>query len=269
MIAYRAILDVPRALAQYLGRLLQAERRERCTPRDSRALTCFQQAVFGLRWFRENRDVPALARDHGISRATGYRYLAEVIDVLADRAPDLHEALRRAKADGATHVVLDGKLFAGDRLGEKTISVKGEQIDAWYSGKTRAPGGNIQAVMAPTGSHCGSPTWNPAQRTISPAPATTSSGPCTGPPLSSICPPWPTTATRAPGSAYTPPSNNPQAGKSSTWTRARTTRCCAACSSSENADSHCSPADGDRYAHHRQPPQNRGHHQSRTRTHPS
>jgi len=151
VIAYRAILDVPRALAQHLGRLLQAERRERCTPRDSRALTCFQQAVFGLRWFRENRDVPALARDHGISRATGYRYLAEVIDVLADRAPDLHETLRRAKAEGATHVVLDGKLFAGDRLGEKTTSVKGEQIDAWYSGKARAPGGNIQAVMAPDG----------------------------------------------------------------------------------------------------------------------
>jgi hypothetical protein len=31
--------------------------------------------VFGLRWFRQNVDVPALARDHGISRATGYRYL--------------------------------------------------------------------------------------------------------------------------------------------------------------------------------------------------
>jgi hypothetical protein len=35
------MLDVPRALAQYLGRLLQAERRERGTRRRSRALTCF------------------------------------------------------------------------------------------------------------------------------------------------------------------------------------------------------------------------------------
>ncbi|WP_222598588.1 hypothetical protein [Lentzea tibetensis] len=130
MIAYRAILDVPRALAQYLGRLLHAERRERGTPRRSRALSCFQQAVFGLRWFRENRDVPALARDHGISHATGYRYLAEMIDVLAGQAPELHDALRRAKDDGASHVVPDGKLFVTDRLGEKTTSVKGEQIDA-------------------------------------------------------------------------------------------------------------------------------------------
>ncbi|MGW4116715.1 hypothetical protein ACWEFJ_38070 [Actinosynnema sp. NPDC004786] len=47
----------------------------KATPRRSRALTCFQQAVFALRWFRESRDVPALAHDHGISRATGYRYL--------------------------------------------------------------------------------------------------------------------------------------------------------------------------------------------------
>jgi hypothetical protein len=42
--AYRAILDVPRALAKYLGCLLRAERRERGTPRRSRSLTCFRQA---------------------------------------------------------------------------------------------------------------------------------------------------------------------------------------------------------------------------------
>jgi hypothetical protein len=151
VIPYRAILDVPRALAQYLGRLLKAERRERGTRRDSRALTCFQQAVFGLRWFRQNVDVTALARDHGISRATGYRYLDEVITVLAAQAPDLHEALQRAKQDGVTHLILDGKLFSTDRLGEQTTSVKGEQIDTWYSGKHREPGGNVQAVMEPDG----------------------------------------------------------------------------------------------------------------------
>lgn len=151
MIAYRAMLDVPRALVQYLGRLLQAERRQRGTRRSSRALSCFQQAVFGLRWFRDNRDIPALARDHGISRATGYRYLDEVIGVLAAQAPDLHEALQRAKDNGARHVILDGKLFSSDRLGEKTTSTKGNQIDLWYSGKAHEPGGNIQALSAPDG----------------------------------------------------------------------------------------------------------------------
>jgi hypothetical protein len=151
VIAYRAMLDVPRALAQYLGRLLNAERRARGTRRRSRALTCFRQAVFGLRWFREDRDVSALARDCGISRATGYRYLDEVIEVLAAQAPDLHEALQRAKDNGLTYLVLDGKLFPCDRLGEQTTSVKGEQIDAWYSGKHREQGGNVQALMEPDG----------------------------------------------------------------------------------------------------------------------
>jgi hypothetical protein len=151
VITYRAILDVPRALAQYVARLLKAERRLRGTRRDSRALTCFHQAVFGLRWFRQNLDVPALARDHGISRATGYRYLNEVVTVLAAQAPDLHDVLRKAKQDGVTHLILDGKLFSTDRLSEQTTSVKGEQIDAWYSGKHRKPGGNVQALMEPNG----------------------------------------------------------------------------------------------------------------------
>jgi hypothetical protein len=165
VIAYRAMLDVPRALAQYLARLLQIERRERGTRYRSRALTCFHQAVFGLRWFRDNRDVPALARDHGISRATGYRYLDEVISVLAAQAPDLHDALQRAKQDGATHLILDGKLFSSDRLGEKTTSKKGNQIDLWYSGKAHEPGGNVKALSAPDGSRCGSPRSNQARYT--------------------------------------------------------------------------------------------------------
>lgn len=90
------MLDVPRELAQHLSRLLHIERRRRSTRKNNRALTCFRQAVLGLRWFRQNVEVTALARDHGISRATGYRYLDEVIEVLANQAPDLHEALQKA-----------------------------------------------------------------------------------------------------------------------------------------------------------------------------
>ncbi|WP_239134565.1 transposase family protein [Rugosimonospora africana] len=67
------------------------------------------------------------------------------------QAPDLHDALERAAADGWSHVILDGKLFATDRLAETTTSVKGEQIDAWYSGKHRDFGANIQAIMRPDG----------------------------------------------------------------------------------------------------------------------
>ena len=151
MIAHRATLDVPRELAQFTAKLLAAERRRRGTPRGSRALTCFWQAVLGLRWFRDRTTPDALARDHGISRATAYRYRDEVITVLAQEAPELSQALDRAQEEGLPHVILDGKIIRADRCREKTVSVKGEVIDLWYSGKAHCHGGNVQAVFTPGG----------------------------------------------------------------------------------------------------------------------
>jgi hypothetical protein len=151
VIAYRATLDVPRELAQFVSKLLADERRRRGTPRGSRALNCFRQAVLGLRWFRDRTSPEALARDHGLSRATAYRYVDEVIAVLADEAPDLRQALERAMQEGYSHVILDGTIIPADRCREKTLSVRGEVIDLWYSGKAHAHGGNIQAVLAPDG----------------------------------------------------------------------------------------------------------------------
>jgi hypothetical protein len=151
VIAYRATLDVPRELVWFVAKLLLAERRRRGTPRGSRALTCFWQAVLGVRWFRDRTTADALARDHGISRATAYRYLDEVILVLAQEAPGLREALERASDEGLSHVILNGKIIACDRCTEPAVSVRGEVIDLWYSGKAHAHGGNIQAVTAPDG----------------------------------------------------------------------------------------------------------------------
>ena len=151
MISYGATLDVPRELVLFVAKLLAAERRRRGTPRGSRALTCFGEAVLGLRWFRDRTAPDALARDHGISRATAYRYLDEVIDVLAEQAPDLCQALERAQGQGFSHVILDGKIIPCDRCKEPTVSVKGQAIDLWYSGKAHTHGGNIQAVLAPDG----------------------------------------------------------------------------------------------------------------------
>ena len=52
-------------------------------------------------------------------------------------------------------MILDGKIIPCDRCKEPAISVKGEVIDLWYSGKAHTHGGNIQAVLA-TG---GFPLW--------------------------------------------------------------------------------------------------------------
>lgn len=151
MIAHRATLDVSGELAQYVARLLWAERRLRGTPKGSRALTCFWQAVMVLRWFRGERDIPKLGRDHKVSRATAYRYVDEVVEVLAAQAPDLHGALDRARQDGNAFVIMDGTLLPADRCAEQTVSIKGESIDLWYSGKAHEHAGNVQALSAPNG----------------------------------------------------------------------------------------------------------------------
>lgn len=151
MIPYRAMLDVPAELLRYLSRLLAAERRHRGTPARSRRLTCRDQAILALRWFRDRTRIEALGRDHGVSRATAYRYVAEAVDVLSEQAPGLPEALARAAAEGVPYVILDGKVFATDRCCEPMTSVKGREVDAWYSGKAHRHGGNVQAVMRPDG----------------------------------------------------------------------------------------------------------------------
>jgi hypothetical protein len=151
VIAYRAMLDVPRELVRKIAGLLRCERRRRGTRRNVRALSCWKQALLALVWFRKNEEMTALAAGFGISRATGYRYRDEVVTVVSAQAPDLHEALEQVAEQGWSHVVLDGMVIRTDRCAETTTSVRGDTINAWYSGKHRAPGGNVQAVIRPDG----------------------------------------------------------------------------------------------------------------------
>jgi DDE superfamily endonuclease/Helix-turn-helix of DDE superfamily endonuclease len=151
VITYPAMLDVSGELVRYVGWLLYHERRHRQTPKGSRRLTCFYQALFALAWFRAKPNLRLHGAAFGLSQATAYRYLHEVIDVLAAQAPDLHEALEQAIGDGVPHLILDGKIFDTDRCRIKTTSVKGKTIDVWFSGKTGDFGGNVQALCEPDG----------------------------------------------------------------------------------------------------------------------
>jgi hypothetical protein len=151
VLSYRVILDVPTELALYLARLLGERRREIGTRSATRALSCWRQAVFALAWFRDRPDVARLGKGFGISQATAYRYLAEVIGVLAARAPALGEALERAGEQGPASLILEGKVVAADRCKEKTTSRKGREVDRWYCGKAHGFGGNIQGLFAPSG----------------------------------------------------------------------------------------------------------------------
>ncbi|MEU0002673.1 transposase family protein [Streptomyces microflavus] len=151
MVTYAAMLDVPRHIVVHLSRLLAAHRRRLNTPRGSRALGTFRQAVLVLRWFRERGCVHCLARDAGVSQATGYRYLHEGIDVLAAQAPDLHEVLDRCRTAGMSDVILDGMLVESDRL----AGTRDNGNDLWFSQKHKSFGGNVQFLSAPDGT----PLW--------------------------------------------------------------------------------------------------------------
>lgn len=128
LVTYVAALDVPRHIVEQLARLLTAHRRRICSPRRSRALGPSGQAVLVLRWFRERGCVHRLARDAGISQATGYRYLHEAISVLAEQAPDLHTVLEYCRDRQMTHVILEGTLIRSDCV----AGLRDNGNDLWF-----------------------------------------------------------------------------------------------------------------------------------------
>jgi len=151
VVSYRVMLDVPRELILFVSGLLAAHRCEIGTRKGTRRLGCYRQALFGLAWFRDKGDIPRLGAGFGLPQSTAYRYLDEVIEVVAARAPGLQEQLERALAEGVPYLILDGKVVDTDRCREKTVSRKGEVIDLWYAGKTHDFGGNVQALFYPSG----------------------------------------------------------------------------------------------------------------------
>jgi hypothetical protein len=58
----------------------------------------------------------------------------------------LNSYLERAKDQGFSHVILDGTVVPCDRCKEPAVSVKGEVIDLWYSGKAHTHGGRSGRV---------------------------------------------------------------------------------------------------------------------------
>lgn len=148
MITYRATLDVPQETVWKLSGWLAAHRRALGTRKGRRAATCYRQAVMVLRWFRDDTRMRMLATDAGLALSTAaYRYLHEGISVLAAHAPDLHTVLERARVEGWSHLDLDGTLIETDRIRAKNDNGN----DAWYSGKHRKHGGNVQVLCDPTG----------------------------------------------------------------------------------------------------------------------
>jgi hypothetical protein len=84
---------------------------------------------------------------NGVSAPTAYRYLHEGLTVLADHAPDVSTAPKRAAAAGYTHLNLDCSVIRTGRVAAP--GPKGTNL--WWSGKHKHHGGNVQGNSAPDG----------------------------------------------------------------------------------------------------------------------
>ena len=118
--SYRATLDVPIATVRTISGWLTAHRRAYDIRPHQRACTTWGQAVLVLRWLKDGTDVRTLARDAGVWQATGYRYLHEALEVVAQRSPEITDVLDRLRRDGEPFVCLDGTLVRTDRVATRT-----------------------------------------------------------------------------------------------------------------------------------------------------
>lgn len=107
-----------------------------------RLLTPGRQALLVLAYLRKDETFTEISAGFGVSAATAWRYVEETVMLLSARSPKLAQALRKAKKDGLTHLVLDGTLVHTDRV----------RADLpYFSGKHRVHGMNVQVIAGPDG----------------------------------------------------------------------------------------------------------------------
>lgn len=134
--------DVPHEVVEHVSWLICARRCELNSRR--RRLGCFRQALLVVVHLRKNETPAQVAAGFGVSTATAGRYVSETVDILAERAPSLHEALREPPPEG--FVILDGTLIPTDRIAAD---------EPHHSMRHRRHGMNVQVVAAPDGT----PLW--------------------------------------------------------------------------------------------------------------
>ena len=109
-----------------------------------RKLTTGRQALLVLAHLRKGETYSDLACGFRIGTSTVYRYLREAIALLAAMAPTLEQAIEVAR--GKAFVILDGTLLRIDRVGMASGYDR-----AFYSGKHKAHGVNVQVIADPAG----------------------------------------------------------------------------------------------------------------------
>jgi hypothetical protein len=118
--------------------------RRRATGTRWRRLPAGRQALMVLAHLRKGETYRDLAAGFGVGTTTAYRYLREALSVLATLAPTLQQAMQTAAAKA--YVILDGTLLRIDR-----VAMASGRDRAYYSGKHKAHGVNVQVIADPAG----------------------------------------------------------------------------------------------------------------------
>ena len=113
-----------------------------------RLLAPLAQAVLVIAFLRTNLTYAELAAGFGVSESTCWRGIREGISVLADRGRriSLRDVARLAVKMGWEYVIVDGVHVPAVTFGRKTGGQR-----AFYSGKHKRHGLNVQTVCSPDG----------------------------------------------------------------------------------------------------------------------
>jgi hypothetical protein len=109
-----------------------------------RRLNVGAQALLVIAHLRKGETYADLAVGFGIGTTTVFRYIREALEVLAALVPSLEQAIEIARRKA--FVILDGSLLRIDRVG-----MASGRDRAYYSGKHKCHGVNVQVIADPAG----------------------------------------------------------------------------------------------------------------------
>jgi hypothetical protein len=142
VLSYPSGVTVSSRALNLLADALRAHRSQRRTR--WRKLSAGCQALLVLAHLRKGETYSDLACGFQIGTSTAYRYIREALALLAAMAPTLEQAIEVASRKA--FVILDGTLLRIDR-----VAMASGRDRAFYSGKHKAHGVNVQVVADPIG----------------------------------------------------------------------------------------------------------------------